>query len=240
MAWPPRHAERRSAATTNRPRWLRATVHRLSARLPRRTFCHEPAAARPLPDAGRSRRYAGADLCAARRPGRRDSARGIAVGDDGAALRGLQGRGGPPVLPRSFFAARSADRAGRCALGVQCRSGGAASISKQHWPDSGLLPDRPQLVSQYLFRPRIDRILFAATKADHLHHLQPRPPGSDVAADRGRAAADGAEHAGATIDVVALAAVRATREAQVARGREKLPSILGTPAAGESAGGEAL
>jgi predicted YcjX-like family ATPase len=47
-----------------------------------------------------------------------------------------------------------------------------------------------------------------------------------------------AEDTGADIDVVALAAVRATREAMVARGREKLPSILGTPAAGESAGGE--
>ena len=47
-----------------------------------------------------------------------------------------------------------------------------------------------------------------------------------------------AEYAGAEIDVVALAAVRATREAQVQRGREKLPSILGTPAAGESANGE--
>ena len=42
-------------------------VHRLSARLPRRTLCHEPAAARPLPDAGQSRGLAGADLCAARR-----------------------------------------------------------------------------------------------------------------------------------------------------------------------------
>ena len=47
-----------------------------------------------------------------------------------------------------------------------------------------------------------------------------------------------AENTGAQIDVVALAAVRATREAQVAHGRDKLPSILGTPAAGESAGGE--
>ncbi len=37
---------------------------------------------------------------------------------------------------------------------------------------------------------------------------------------------------------MALAAVRATREAMVARGRDKLPSILGTPAAGESANGE--
>ena len=32
--------------------------------------------------------------------------------------------------------------------------------------------------------------------------------------------------------------LRATREATVQRGREKLPSILGTPAAGESANGE--
>jgi predicted YcjX-like family ATPase len=58
-------------------------------------------------------------------------------------------------------------------------------------------------------------------------------------------AAARAEYAGAEIDVVALAAVRATREAQVQRGREKLPSILGTPAAdttvrfdGEGFGGE--
>ena len=44
----------------------RKTVHGLFARLPRRTFCDEPAAARPFPDAGQSRRLAGADLCAAR------------------------------------------------------------------------------------------------------------------------------------------------------------------------------
>ena len=30
-----------------------------------------------------------------------------------------------------------------------------------------------------LFAPRIDRILFAATKADHLHHTEPRPARSD-------------------------------------------------------------
>jgi uncharacterized protein len=51
-------------------------------------------------------------------------------------------------------------------------------------------------------------------------------------------AAARAEYAGAEIDVVALAAVRATREAQVQRGREKLPSILGTPAADTAAGGQ--
>ena len=47
-----------------------------------------------------------------------------------------------------------------------------------------------------------------------------------------------AENTGADIDVVALAAVRATGEAQVQRGRDKLPSILGIPAPGEIGNGE--
>lgn len=88
-----------------------------------------------------------------------------------------------------------------------------------------------------LFRPRIDRILFAATKADHLHHSS--HDRLEAVLRRAVAkAADRAEYAGATIDVVALAAVRATREAMVARGGEKLPSLLGTPASGEIANGE--
>ena len=93
------------------------------------------------------------------------------MGDDGAALRGLQGRRGAPVLPRSFRAARSPDRAGRCARGVQRRTGSAARPRSGAGGHSRLLPDRPQhAVLSSLFRPRIDRILFAATKADHLHH----------------------------------------------------------------------
>ncbi len=88
-----------------------------------------------------------------------------------------------------------------------------------------------------LFRPRIDRILFAATKADHLHHTSHDRLETILRRIVERAASR-AEVAGATIDVVALAAVRATREAQVQRGREKLPSILGTPLAGEIANSE--
>lgn len=88
-----------------------------------------------------------------------------------------------------------------------------------------------------LFRPRIDRILFAATKADHLHHLSHDRLEAVLRRAVDRAVAK-AEDTGAAIDVVALAAVRATREATVARGRDKLPSILGTPAAGEIASGE--
>ena len=90
-----------------------------------------------------------------------------------------------------------------------------------------------------LFRPRIDRILFAATKADHLHHSS-HDRLEAVLRRTVAGAVTRAEDTGALIDVVALAAVRATREAMVARGRDKLPSILGTPAPGEIAGGEAF
>src|SRR5215210_3926485 len=84
-----------------------------------------------------------------------------------------------------------------------------------------------------LFRPRIDRILFAATKADHLHHSS--HDRLEAVLRRAVAkAAERAEYAGAAIDVVALSAVRATREAQVARGRDKLPSIIGTTAPSSS------
>jgi predicted YcjX-like family ATPase len=88
-----------------------------------------------------------------------------------------------------------------------------------------------------LFRPKIDRILFAATKADHLHHSSHDRLEAVLRQAVARAAMR-AEDTGAAIDVVALAAIRATREAQITRGRESLPSILGVPVAGETADGE--
>lgn len=88
-----------------------------------------------------------------------------------------------------------------------------------------------------LFRPRIDKILFAATKADHLHRSSHDRLEAILKRMVERAAAR-AEFAGASVDVVALAAVRATREALVQQGHEKLPSILGTPEEGEMSGGE--
>jgi len=88
-----------------------------------------------------------------------------------------------------------------------------------------------------LFRPRVDRILFAATKADHLHHASHERLEAILARMIERAA-ERASAAGAPIDVVALSAVRATHEARVRRGREELPCIIGVPAAGEVAGGE--
>jgi predicted YcjX-like family ATPase len=88
-----------------------------------------------------------------------------------------------------------------------------------------------------LVRPRVDRILFAAAKADHLHHLSHDRLEAILSRMVERAAAR-ATFAGAEVDVIALAAVRATREAQVKRKGERLPSIVGVPDAGEKVLGE--
>lgn len=95
---------------------------------------------------------------------------------------------------------------------------------------------RSTLISA-LFRPRIDRILFAATKADHLHRSS-HDRLEAILTRMVELAAAKAEFAGATVDVVALSAVRATREALVRQGRDSLPSIIGTPEKGETSGGE--
>ncbi|MGA2487117.1 MAG: YcjX family protein [Roseiarcus sp.] len=88
-----------------------------------------------------------------------------------------------------------------------------------------------------IFRPRIDRILFAATKADHLHHADHDRLEAALKLMTSRAIAR-AEGFGAAIDVVALAAVRATREAEIRHGGESLPAIVGTPEAGERIDGQ--
>jgi len=99
-------------------------------------------------------------------------------------------------------------------------------------------PGRTSWLASILTR-RIDRIVFAATKADHLH----RSSHDRLERILRRLVADAMERAtfaGADVDVVALAAVRATREAMVEHAGEKLPAILGRPLPGETLGGEKL
>jgi predicted YcjX-like family ATPase len=86
-----------------------------------------------------------------------------------------------------------------------------------------------------LLRPRVDRILFAATKADHLHHTS-HDQLERILARLAEQAIARAKFAGASVDIAAIAAVRATREATVERRRQTLPSIVGTPLAGEKTG----
>jgi predicted YcjX-like family ATPase len=82
---------------------------------------------------------------------------------------------------------------------------------------------------------RIDRLLFAATKADHLHHSSHDRLEAimRLVADK---AIERAAFAGADVKVMALAALRSTREAEARSGRQRLPCIVGVPLPGERLG----
>lgn len=101
---------------------------------------------------------------------------------------------------------------------------------------SAFRPGRASWLRSILTR-RIDRILFAATKADHVHHSD-HDNLAKLLQRLTRSAAERAQFAGADVRVVPLAAVRATREVTVTRGGDKLPAISGVPLSGERVGGE--
>ena len=86
-----------------------------------------------------------------------------------------------------------------------------------------------------LFGRRIDRILFAATKADLLHHTS-HDRLENILKLVVEEAMTKAEYSGAAIDVAALAAIRATREASVKQKGETLDCIAGIPLPGEAIG----
>jgi predicted YcjX-like family ATPase len=90
-----------------------------------------------------------------------------------------------------------------------------------------------------LFGRRIDKVLFAATKADLLHHTS-HDRLENILKLIVEQAMTRAEYSGASIDVAALAAIRATREASVRQKGETLECIVGTPLAGETVGGTAF
>jgi predicted YcjX-like family ATPase len=97
---------------------------------------------------------------------------------------------------------------------------------------------RSNWLTGLVFR-RVDRILFAATKADHLHHEDH----DRLEAILGRLVANAAgraRFAGAAVEVLAIASVRATREAMVTRQGERLASIVGIPLPGETVDGRTL
>jgi predicted YcjX-like family ATPase len=83
-----------------------------------------------------------------------------------------------------------------------------------------------------LFSPHADRILFAATKADQLHHSA-HDRLEAILKQLTESAIARAGGAGALVDVIALAAVRATREALIRGEGCGLPSIVGTAVPGE-------
>jgi uncharacterized protein len=96
-------------------------------------------------------------------------------------------------------------------------------------------PGRASWLAPFLGR-RIGKILFAASKADHLHHDNHKRLEA-LLRRLVKNAIGRASFAGADVEVMAIAAVRATREAVVTSGRETLPVIAGVPISGESIGG---
>lgn len=91
------------------------------------------------------------------------------------------------------------------------------------------------LLAAFLPR-RIDRILLAATKADHV----PRSSHDRLEAILAGLTARACERAllsGAEVRALALSALRATQEAELKRG-EAQPALIGVPLAGERIGGE--
>ncbi len=84
---------------------------------------------------------------------------------------------------------------------------------------------------------RIDRILFAATKADHIHHTS-HDRLEAILQRLVQKAIDRAVFSGASVQSVALAAVRATREIDARERGGSLACIAGTPLPGEVIDGQ--
>jgi predicted YcjX-like family ATPase len=116
-------------------------------------------------------------------------------------------------------------------------SGLAALLDLQRTMEGVLRCFRPgaNTLLTSLVAPRIDRLLFAATKADHLHHTSHDRLEAilRLLADQ---AISRASFAGAEVKVMALAALRATREAEARSGWQRLPCIVGVPLPGERLG----
>lgn len=89
-------------------------------------------------------------------------------------------------------------------------------------------PGRNAFLGKLLRGRRVEKILFAATKADHLHHAQHARLSAimDAMVKEARARAD---FAGSETAAMAIAALRATVEETIDHGGEPLDCVRGTP-----------
>jgi len=92
---------------------------------------------------------------------------------------------------------------------------------------SAFRPGRNAFLSQLLVGKRIDRILFAATKADHLHHSQ-HPRLTAITEALLREARDRADFAGAKTAAMSIAALRTTTEETLDHKGRSLDCVRGT------------
>jgi len=91
---------------------------------------------------------------------------------------------------------------------------------------SAFRPGRNAFLTRLLMGRRVEKILFAATKADHLHHTQHARLTAIMAALT-RDARDRADFAGAETQAMAIAALRATVEETVQHDGQSLDCVRG-------------
>ena len=96
---------------------------------------------------------------------------------------------------------------------------------------SAFRPGRSGWLDRLLGGRRVERILFAATKADHLHHRQ-HPALTAITEALLRDAKARADFAGAETLALSLASLRCTVETEVQRGGEVLDAVRGRLASG--------
>ncbi|MFQ6550373.1 YcjX family protein [Aestuariibius sp. 2305UL40-4] len=99
---------------------------------------------------------------------------------------------------------------------------------------SAFRPGRNAFLTSLFTGRRVERILFAATKADHLHHSQ-HAQLTAIAQALLRDAKDRADFAGAKTKALAIAALRATTEDRVTHDGSPLDVVRGTLLTGKQA-----
>lgn len=95
-------------------------------------------------------------------------------------------------------------------------------------------PGRNPFLSQLLRGKRVEKILFAATKADHLHHSQ-HPKLTAIMEAMVKDARSRADFAGAETAAMSIAALRATVEETIDHGGQALDCVKGTLSSGKQA-----
>ncbi len=92
---------------------------------------------------------------------------------------------------------------------------------------SAFKPGRNHFLTRLLGGKRVEKILFAATKADHLHHAQ-HPQMTAIIEALTREAQDRARFAGAETAALAMASLRTTTEEMRLHNGTELPCVRGT------------
>lgn len=114
---------------------------------------------------------------------------------------------------------------------LKALANGPAALADLEAAMTGILnafrPGRSNFLAELFLGRRIDKILFAATKADHVHHTQ-HGALTELVQSLTRSAKDRADFRGADTMAMSLAALRSTVEADLANGGQTVAGVKGT------------